>query len=96
MQQQQLPKKVYDDAWGDTRIGYEAKPVYQPRKKAAPRKENKFIGSIGSFLIVGAICWGVYLLTSNGFNTAALLKFPGPVHVAGVGVIISILSKFFG
>ncbi|PYP83109.1 MAG: hypothetical protein DMG65_25060 [Candidatus Angelobacter sp. Gp1-AA117] len=94
--QQQLPKKVYNDAWGDTRIGYEDKPVFQQRKKAAPRKENKFIGSIGSFLIIGAMCWGVYLVTSNGLNTAPLLKFPGPVHLAGAGVIVSIVSKFLG
>jgi len=86
---------VYQDEWGDTsRIGYEDKPVYQPRKKTPGRQGNKFLGSLGSLLIVGALLWGTYLLTSNGFNTSALLKFPGPVHLAVVGVIVSLISRF--
>ena len=93
--QPQPPKKVYQDEWGDTsRIGYEDKPVYQSRKKTSGRKGNKFLGSLGSLLIVGALLWGTYLLTSNGFNTSVLLKFPGPIHLAGVGVIVSVISKF--
>ena len=94
--QQQLPKKTYNDAWGDTRIGYEDKPTYQARKSSGGRQGNRLIGSIGSFLIVGAMCWAVYMLTSNGFDTSSLLKFPGPVHVAGAGVIVSLISRFIG
>ena len=93
--QPQPSKKAYQDEWGDTtRIGYEDKPVYQPRKRAPGRQGNKFLGSLGSLLIVGALLWGTYLLTSNGFNASVLLKFPGPVHVAGAGVIVSIISRF--
>jgi len=94
--QQPLPKKTYDDAWGDTRVGYEPKPAYQPRKKAAGPQGNRLVGSIGSFLIVAAMCWGVYMVTANGLNAAPLLKFPGPVYLAGAGVIVSIISKFLG
>jgi hypothetical protein len=93
---QQLPNsKVYEDEWGTSRVGYEDRPAYQPRKSAPRRKGNAFLRSLGGLLVVGGIFWGTYLLTSvNG--PPAVLK-PGvpsrPVLACAVGLLILILEK---
>jgi hypothetical protein len=96
MPQTMSAKKVYNDEWGDTRIGYEDRPTYQVRKKSQGREPNKFVGSIGSLLIVGGVCWGTYLLTSGKLDPSGLMNFPGPLHVVVAGVIVSLISKFIG
>lgn len=90
------PKKVYQDEW-DTghHEAYEERPVYQPRKVVKQRKANGFLGAVGGLLIVGGIFWGTYLL-SSGRNTSVLLTFPGPVWVAGAGVVVSLVARYIG
>lgn len=95
MQDPVPPKKIYEDEWGDTRAGYEDRSAYRPQKKKQSAGGNRFVGTLGSLIIVGGIAWGAYLVTSSPtFDTSVLLKFPGPVHVCAVGLIISVISKF--
>jgi hypothetical protein len=93
---EQLPKpNVIEDEWGTSRIGYEDRPVYQPRKTAPKRKGSPFLRSIGGLLVVGGIFWGTYLITSVG-GPGALLK-PGlpsrPVLACAAGLLILLLEK---
>lgn len=87
------PKKTYQDEWGDTRIGYEDRTAVRPMKSNRSSGGNKFLGSVGSFLIVAGILWATYLLTSGKLNTSQLMNFPGPLHVCVAGVIVALISK---
>ena len=95
--QDQLPKKqVYKDDWDtDFREAYEDRGSFRPLKVKKHRTPNRWLGSIGGFLIVGGVCWATYLLTS-GHVPYELIKFPGPVYVAGAGLLFSILAKYLG
>lgn len=90
-------QKVYEDEWGTSRIGYEHRPVYQPRKSKPQRKGNAFLRSLGGVLVVGGIFWGTYLLTSID-GPPALLK-PGvpsrPVLSVAIGVLILLVERLF-
>ena len=90
-------QKVYEDEWGTSRIGYEDRPVYQPRKAAPKRHGNTFLRSLGGVLVVGGIFWGTYLLTSID-GPPALLK-PGvpsrPVLAVAIGLLILLVEKLF-
>lgn len=90
-------QKVYEDEWGTSRIGYEDRPVYQPRKSKPQKKGNAFLRSLGGVLVVGGIFWGTYLLTSID-GPPALLK-PGvpsrPVLSVAIGVLILLVEKLF-
>jgi hypothetical protein len=95
---QTLPnQKVYEDEWGTSRIGYEDRPVYQPRKSKPQRKGNASLRSIGGVLVIGGIFWGTYLLTSID-GPPALLK-PGvpsrPVLSVAIGLLILLVEKLF-
>jgi hypothetical protein len=86
-------KKPYHDEWGDTRIGYEDRTAVRPMKASRSSGGNKFLGSIGSFLIVAGILWATYLLTSGKLDTSQLMNFPGPLHVCVAGVIVALISR---
>jgi len=93
MEQQTMRTQVFQDEWGaSSREGYEPRPAYQPRK-AVKRRESNPLKVLGSLLMVTAIFWATYLLTS-GKGMAVLIVFPGPVHVCGLGALVSILGKF--
>jgi hypothetical protein len=93
----ELPKpKVIEDEWGTTRIGYEDRPVFQPPRKSAPKRQGSpLLRSLGGLLVVGGIFWGTYVITSVD-GPAALLK-PGlpsrPVLMCASGVLILLLQK---
>lgn len=90
------PKKRYQDDWDTgSHQAYEEKPVIQRRVKTRNAAGNGFLRSLGGLLIVGGIFWGTYILSSGG-DVSALTKAPGPVHVCGAGVVISILAKYVG
>ena len=44
--------------------------------------------------MVGGICWGVYLVTSNPDHVAALQQNHGPIAIIALGVIASVLGKY--
>ena len=92
----QVPrKKPYKDDWDtDFREAYEDRGPFRSRAVKNKRRENRLLGSVGALMIVGGICWGVYMVTA-GRDTSALTRFPGPVYVAGAGLLVSILSKLF-
>ena len=95
---QPLPNpKIIEDEWGTSRVGYEDRPVYQPRKTAPKRKGNAFLRSLGGLLVLAGIFWGTYLITSTA-GPPALLK-PGvpsrPVLACAAGLLILLLEKLF-
>ena len=93
---QEIPKKVYKDDWDtDFREAYEDRGSFRPLKVVTRKEPNRWLGTLGGLLIVGAICWGTYLITS-GHAFPGLTKFPGPVYVAGAGLAISVLAKYVG
>jgi hypothetical protein len=99
-EQQPKPGKPSDepppDEWGTTtRVGYEDRPFYQPRKAAPARKGSRPLRMVGALLVVAGIAWVTYVATSpEGIN--AVLK-PGlalrPVIVLAAGLLILILEK---
>ena len=93
MAQEVPPKRAFQDEWGDTRVGYEDRSAYRPKHERTGSGGNKFLGSVGSLLIVAGILWGTYLFTSGKMETSRLWQFPGPVHICVAGLIISIISK---
>lgn len=90
------PPQSSEDEWGTTtRIGYEDRPAYQPRKAVAKRKGSRFLRSLGSLLVVVGIAWATYVATSTE-GIGALLK-PGvpsrPILVLAAGLLILVLEK---
>jgi hypothetical protein len=91
-----MAEKNHRDAWDTgSREGYEDRGAFR-----APRPRQKEPGSpllriMGAIAIVGGICWGVYLFTSNGGGMAALQQNNyGPVAIVGLGVVCSIVGKY--
>jgi hypothetical protein len=94
VQQNQQKSRIYQDEWGtNSRQGYEDRSNYRPKKVAKKAEGSRFIGSFGSLLIVGGMFWGTYLITS-GHDISTLTHYPGPVHLAGAGIVVSILGRF--
>jgi hypothetical protein len=84
------------DEWGTTtRIGYEDRPAYQPRKVIAKRRGSSLLRAIGGLAIVGGIFWGVYVVTSTqGINGLFHTGWPArPVILCGAGLLILLLEK---
>jgi hypothetical protein len=85
-----------DDAWGTTqRMGYEDRPVYQPRKVAPKRKGSRPLRLLGGLIVVGAIVWAVYVATSVNGLTALLKVGPPapPIVLLAVGLLILLFEK---
>jgi hypothetical protein len=97
MQEQIPPKsKAYKDAWGTTgtREGYEDRPQHRPRQSPPKRQGSAFLRSLGALMIVGGICWGVWLFTAGGANVDVLRQNHWPAWVCGAGVVVSLLGKY--
>lgn len=93
---QEQPRTPFQDEWGTTtRVGYEDRPVYQPRKGASQRTGSRFLRTIGSLLVVAGIGWITYVATSpEGINS--LLKGGlqmRPILVLAAGLLILVLEK---
>jgi len=90
--------KVYDHDWDSSaRAGYEDRPVFQTQqqfKPRAPERGSPLMRSVGAFAIVLAMCWGAYLVTSQGDLDIILKQNHGPLFILVVGVIASVLGKF--
>jgi hypothetical protein len=94
----QPPRKPsqQDDEWGTTqRMGYEDRPVYQPRKVVLARKGNRPLRLIGSLIVVGAVIWTAYVATSlNGLPSLLKAGRPAPpIVLLAVGLLILLLEK---
>lgn len=90
------PPQSSEDEWGTTtRIGYEDRPAYQPRKVVHKRKGSRLLRTFGSLLVVCGIAWATYVTTSTD-GIGGLLK-PGvpsrPVLVLAAGLLILLLEK---
>lgn len=96
MREQLPPKgKEYKDAWGSgAREGYEERSQYRPRVAPSKPRGNAFLRSLGSLLIVGGICWGVWVFTAGGGDVEVLRQNRGPALVCGAGVVVSLLGKY--
>lgn len=89
--------KPTEDEWGSTtRVGYEDRGVFRPRKVTVrQRKGSRFLRVIGGLLVVGGLAWITYISTApNGFRT--LLK-PDlqlrPIVMLGAGLLVLLLEK---
>jgi len=85
-----------DDEWGTTqRMGYEDRPVYQPRKADPKRKGSRPLRMIGGLIVVGAIAWAAYVATSvNGLSALLKVGPPAPpIVLLAVGLLILLLEK---
>lgn len=94
--QTSLPeKREFQDQWGTTsREGYEDRGAFRPQRTPSAQNGSPLLRSMGSFCIVGGICWGVYLLTQNGLQPAVLQQNHGPIAIIAIGVAGSILGKY--
>lgn len=84
------------DEWGTTtRIGYEDRPVYQPRKAPPKRKGSPLLRAIGGLAIVGGIFWGVYVVTSTaGINGLFHTGWPArPILLCAGGLLVLLLER---
>lgn len=98
MPEEQRPKPEHhvEDQWGTTtRIGYEDRPVYQPRKPAPKRKGSPLLRAIGGLGIVGGIFWGVYVVTSTeGIHGLFHTGWPArPILLCAAGLLALLLEK---
>jgi hypothetical protein len=94
----QPPRKPsrQDDEWGTTqRMGYEDRPVYQPRKTISQRKGSRPLRVVGSLIVIGAVVWSAYVATSMNGVSALLKTGPPapPVVLLAVGLLILVLEK---
>jgi hypothetical protein len=96
MQQTSLPpRREFRDDWGTTsREGYEDRGAFRPQRTRRAERGSPLLKSMGSFCIVGGMCWGVYLLTQHGFQPEVLQQNHGPVAIIGIGAVGSILGKY--
>lgn len=95
MQTSLPPKREFQDDWGTTsREGYEDRGAFRPQRTRRAEPGSSFLRRMGSFCIVGGICWGVYLLTQNGFQPAILQQNHGPIAIIGIGALASLLGKY--
>ena len=90
------PPQSSKDEWGTTtRIGYEDRPAYQPRKVVPKRRGSRFLRTLGSLLVVGGIAWATYVATSaDGINALLKTGLPSrPILVLAGGLLILLLEK---
>src|SRR5271168_1026752 len=91
----------YEDEWGTSqREGYTDIPdvdVEEVRARSRkPPARTAFLEGFGGFLMVGAFCWGTYLL-AKGMELPDLLHMGihSPIGLCGFGVVVSIVGRFF-
>lgn len=96
MEEQPKPSKPPEDEWGaTTRIGYEERSVYQPRKSVPQRRGNRFLRIFGSILVVGGLAWITYISTApdglrNMLRPELQLR---PIVLLGAGLLVLLLEK---
>ena len=88
------PKKLEDEWDTGTREGYEDPGVF--RDGPVPRKEpgSSVLRGIGTFCILGGILWAVYLVIRGGDVVSTLQQNHGPVGIAALGVVVSLMGKY--
>lgn len=95
MQTSLPPSRGLQDEWGTTsREGYEDRGAFRQQRTSQAAQGSPLLKSMGSFCIVAGICWGVYLLTQNGFQPAVLMQNHGPIAIIGIGAVGSMLGKY--
>ena len=93
--------KEYRDDWGTTaREGYEDRGAFRAPRATQKAPGSPYLKGIGAFCIVAGLLWATYLVTQNGalFNlgsiTQVLQQNHGPIAIAGLGVVASLLGKY--
>ena len=90
-----MAQKRYQDEWGTgAREGYEDRGTFRPPRARHAERGSPLLRWLGALAIVGGICWGVYLATSNGEGISALQQNHGPIAILGLGVIASVVGKY--
>jgi len=94
MAEQLPPKNVYRDNWGTgAREGYEDLGPARPRREAQKERGSPILRVMGGIAILGGILWGAYLVFYGG-GVISLQQNYGPVALAGLGAVCSILGKY--
>lgn len=87
--------KDYQDDWGTSaREGYEDHGPVRPMRASQHEPGSPVLRTLGGLAIVAGICWGTYLVTQGADIRSVLEHNRGPVAIAGLGVIASLLGKF--
>jgi hypothetical protein len=90
-----MAQKHFQDEWGTgAREGYEDRGKFRPPRPRQAEPGSPLLRWLGAVAIVGGICWGVYLVTSNGNSMDALRENHGPIAILGLGVISSVMGKY--
>lgn len=90
-----MAQKQYQDEWGTgAREGYEDRGTFRPPRQRTKERGMPILRTIGGIAIVGGICWGVFLVTADGFAVTALQQNHGPIAIIALGVIASVLGKY--
>src|SRR5262249_11849838 len=91
-----MAPRNYNDEWGTgAREGYEDRGRFRPQRAASREPGSPLLRTLGGIAIVAGICWGVFLVTSSGNSVAVLQQDHGPIAAVGLGVIASVLGKYF-
>ncbi|HKV95050.1 MAG TPA: hypothetical protein VJW20_21065 [Candidatus Angelobacter sp.] len=90
-----MAPKNYRDDWGTgAREGYEDRGAFRPQRAQKKQPGSPLLRTLGGIAIVAGICWGVFLVTSNGNSVSALQQNHGPIAVIALGVVASVLGKY--
>lgn len=90
-----MAPKDYKDDWGTgAREGYEDRGAFRPQRARSKERGSPLLRTLGGIAIVAGICWGVFLVTSNGNSMSALQENHGPIAILALGVVASVLGKY--
>jgi hypothetical protein len=87
-----------EDVWGGGgRQGYEDLPFRQSRTYAPPKKGSRFLRLVGGMMVVTALAWLTYMITSvNGLDSVLKPGTPSPpVFLLAGGLLVLLIDKLF-
>jgi hypothetical protein len=87
-----------EDVWGGGgRQGYEDLPFRQPRTYTPQKKGSRFLRSVGGMMVVTAVAWLTYMITSvNGLDSVLKPGTPSPpVFLLAGGLLVLLIEKLF-
>jgi hypothetical protein len=90
-----MAQKNYKDEWGTgAREGYEDRGAFRPPRAPSREPGSPLLRILGGISIVGGICWGTFMVTSNGNSLDALQANHGPIAILALGIISSVVGKY--
>src|SRR4051812_942446 len=95
-------RKLRIDEWPHERVGYEQKrpvPAYVAAGNTTVIQKTRFHRAwieerVGSMIGAAGLLWAAQVVSHVGFRADALLQTPGPLEVAGVGILVWLHAKW--